>query len=108
MARGSFEGRLGRRARLALPQSVIIVALGGLGVCDGAHSNSVMKKIRRQIAEVRTLAAENVPSVAEFSNFSETGKRPVCPHVCRVLTPRVPSIAVSTSSLNASALRNVS
>jgi hypothetical protein len=43
---GSFEGRLGRRTHFSLPQSVNILALGGVGVCDGDHGSIVMIKFK--------------------------------------------------------------
>ena len=36
----------------------------GLGVCDGAHRLDVMKKVRGQIAEVKTPAASHVSKTA--------------------------------------------
>jgi hypothetical protein len=58
----------GDRHSSALSQLESIVALVGLGVCDGAHRLDVMKKVRGPIAEVKTPAA---------SHFSKTAARGV-------------------------------
>ena len=60
MGLGSFEGRLGRRARLCRPNQRAIVALGGLEVCDGGHWVVVMKEraLESGVAHAHTFAKD--------------------------------------------------
>jgi hypothetical protein len=46
------------------PNQISIIPHGGLEVCDGGHGWLVMKKVRRQIAEVETHAASHVSKTA--------------------------------------------
>jgi hypothetical protein len=57
MGLGQLAGRLGDGHTSRCPNQISIVAHGGWEVCDGAHRWFVMKKVRRQIAEVKTPAA---------------------------------------------------
>jgi hypothetical protein len=65
---------------------IVIIAHGGLGVCDGAHTYFVMKKkVRGQIVELGMLAA---PAGVSDEDERSQRPRPVAENATRAGHPR--------------------